>query len=195
MLERLAETEIAKAFGPDAGQFGPAMASLPPRHQRFVLACLAIGEKMNHTKAAKMAGYLPGKAGSSQLKVQGHRLAHDPKVRAALVETAKSHFEASTLTAAIFLANTVSNPKVERAVRVKAALGILDRGGIGPISEHKINVNHTDSRAEKLLKLAELAKAAGQDVREVLGELADITDVDYEVVVTKLKGEDASGQT
>ncbi len=185
MLARLAENEVADIFTPDAGKFGPKMAALPPRMQRFVLACLSVGEKMNHTKAAEMAGYEAGKAGSSQLKVQGHRLAHDIRVREALLEMAGSHFQASTLMAAMYLTKTVADSSVDHGIRVKAAIGILDRGGLHAKSEHNVNVTHTDNRAEKLLKLAELAKAAGQDPRAVLGELADVTDVEFKMVADK----------
>lgn len=181
MLEAAAAKEIEAVYIPE-GKFGPAMSALPERMQLFVLACLATGERMNYTKAAKLAGYEEGKIGSSQLKVQGHRLAHDPRVRAAITETAKNHFQASTLFAATYLVRAVANPKIDHKDRIKAATAILDRGGIHALTGHKLEVVHTDNRAEKLLKVIALAKAQGIDPRMFLGTLADVTDADYEMI-------------
>lgn len=187
MLEEIARQEASDAFAPNNGQFGPAMSKLTAMQQRFVIASIAIGGRRGGPKAAAWAGYnQDNKPGSTYLRVMAYKLKQDPKIRAAFVEMAKNEFEASTLYAANFLINLVADSKAEHKDRIKAASAILDRGGLHAMSEHKVSVTHNDDRASKLLRLAELARKAGQDPRQVLGDLADVTDADFVMVEPKL---------
>lgn len=171
---------------PDDAKFGPAMTVLTNKQKLFVLACLDFGCNVNHSRAAMLAGY---QGGPDVTKVKGHYLAHDPKIQAAFLEEAGKRLQAGTIAATALLIETMADKSQETKDRLKAAQMVLDRGGLHAMSEHKVVVNHTDDRASKLLRLAELARAAGQDPREVLGDLADITDVDYEVVTKKVSRE------
>jgi hypothetical protein len=166
-------------FLPDGAQLGPAMAKLNQRMQLFVIACLDLGGVKNHTKAARFAGY----AGDPlTLKVTGHRLAHDPNVQAALLEEAKKRIQASTVAAANLVEEVVSNPKYDVRDRLKAAMMILDRGGIHTMTEHRVDVNVNDSRAAQILEVTKLARQLGKDPRELLGTMVDVIEADFKVL-------------
>ena len=60
------------------GRLGPAMLALNERQRKFVHALMMQARKSN-SRAARMAGY--SATSSLLLRVTGHRLAHDPKVK------------------------------------------------------------------------------------------------------------------
>lgn len=162
-------------FLPPEAELGPCMKALLPRQQLFVLAMLDCGAKVNHTAAARMAGFL---GDTNTLKVQGHRLAHSQKVQAAILEEAQKRLQSATMVATALLQDVVGNPKVPVKSRLVAAGMILDRGGLHAKSEHKVQVSHTDNRADKILRVVELARLTGQDPQKLLGSLADVTDAE-----------------
>lgn len=171
---------------PSESDLGPAMRAILPRHRLFVIACLDSGVKIDFTRAARIAGYARGKPGDSTLRVRGHRLAHSPKIQAAILEESQKRLQAGTMAATGLLMKIVADPKEETKDRLKAAQMVLDRGGLGSVTVHKVDVTHTDNRIEKVAKIVELARLMGQDPKQLLGSLADVTDADFEMV-DKLK--------
>ena len=172
---------------PEEGKLGPAMKRLNDRQRLFVLACLELGCETNHTKAAAIAGY---SGNPDTMKVTAHRLAHDEKVQAALLEEAKRRVQAGTMGATALLVQTVGDETIDRKVRLKAAVEVLDRGGLHAVREVRApDGGGEGGRTEKLLRLAVLAKMLGQDPKALLGNLADVVPADLRVV----GGEDVSG--
>lgn len=164
---------------PDEGRLGPAMRALNERQRRFVIAMLDLGCQANHTRAAVLAGY----GGTNEtLRVTGHRLSHDDKVQAAILEEARKRLTTGTIAAVSLLIDTITDTTADRKDRLKASQILMDRGGLHAISEHTVKVEHTDDRAEKLAKLIALAKAQGIDPRSLLGNLSDVIDADYRVL-------------
>ncbi len=173
---------LALALEPEEGKLGPEMRRLTARQRVFVVALGMQRGRKDAPRAARIAGYSPGKPGSSQLRVQAHFLIHDAKVQAAIQEQARSKVNALTLQAVDLLEDTMRDANSARGDRLKAAAMVLDRGGLHALSEHKIDVNVNDTRAEKLLRVATLAREMGKDPRELLGGLADAIEGDFTVI-------------
>lgn len=165
------------------------MRALTARQKIFVIAVLDLGIKEN-LKAARVAGY---EGTDNTVKVTGHWLAHNPRVVAALKEGARTRFEMGTVAAARLVLDTVDDETIERKDRLKAAAMVLDRGGMPATTEHRVNVRHELTREEKVLRLAELAIAAGEDPRQLLGTLSDVIEGDF-ALIEKGKGDGAAGE-
>lgn len=163
----------------DDAKLGPAMRVLNPRQRAFVVALLDLGCQTNHTRAAMIAGY---EGNGNSLKVTAHRLAHDDRVQAAIIEEARKRLTTGTIAAVSYLVDVITSKAALDKDRLKAAQMLLDRGGIHAITEHNVKVEHTDNRSEKLAKLVVLAKAQGVDPRALLGGLSDVIEADYEVI-------------
>jgi hypothetical protein len=149
---------------------GPAMKRLTERQQMFVVALLDLG--CSHARAARAAGY--STSSELYLRVQGFRLAHNPVVQAALLEEAKKRVTAGTAAAVNLVMRVMGDEKVADKVRLKAAEMILDRGGLHGVHEaRQTGDGEGGGRAEKMLRLAMLAKLLGVDPRQVMGNLAD----------------------
>lgn len=164
---------------PPEENLGPAMRELSERHRAFVMACVAQGAKVNYTLAATRAGY-QGQSGA--MKVQAHRLAHDERIQAAILEEAKRSMGAATLMATALLVEIVADTNADRKDRIKAAGMILDRGGIPAASERRVEVRNVMSREEKVLKIVEACRPLGINPRAFLGNLIDVREGDYKVV-------------
>lgn len=172
--------EHLRAALPPDGELGPAMKALNERQQLFVLACLNMGSRVDHTRAVKIAGYQGTK---NSYKVQAHRLAHDAKVQAAILEEAGKRIQAGTIAASGLLVEVIGAKKVPVKDKLKAAGMLLDRGGLPAASEHRVTVTHPEDRVAKLQRMANLAKSLGLDPRQLLGNLSDAIEGDYEVLV------------
>ncbi len=175
------EEEIREALSklvPAEDRLGDAMLELNPRQRMFVLAVVLFGCASNQTRAARLAGY---DGTVSSLKVQAHRLAHNPKVQAALLEEAKKHFQAGTIAAGQLAMKFVGDDAIDPRIRLKAAEMVLDRGGLHKTTEQIVRSTYEPSREEKLLRLVEVARALGQDPRVLLGSLADVVEADFRV--------------
>lgn len=173
---------------PDEARLGPAMRALNERQRAFVIAMLDLGCASNHTRAAEIAGY--STASRDALTVTAHRLAHDSRVQEALLEEARKRLTAGTLQATALLVETIGDVTAERKDRLKAAQMLLDRGGLHALTEHKVQVEHTDNREEKIRRLVDLARAQGKDPKEFIGNLADAIEADFEVIDDKDTGTD-----
>ena len=155
------------------------MLAINPQQREFVFALMGQGLTLNYTEAARSAGYATTEGSQRDA---GYRLAHDEKVLAAIHEEAYKRLRAGTLAATALLTEFVAAEAVDPAVRLKAATALMDRGGLHARSEHLVAVTHSDDRAAKVARLVELARAQGQDPREVLGSLADAIEGDYAVL-------------
>lgn len=165
---------------PDPGMPGPAMLALNTRRQAFVMACLGQGVKVDHTKAAIAAGY--GSGSRNALHVSAHRLAHDEKIQAAILEEGKRRLQTFVPAAIACLGRMIGDEKVSPRERILASGMILDRGGIVPGSEHKITVNHNETREQKLLAIAAFCREAEIPLRQFLGNMVDFMPSDAKLL-------------
>lgn len=148
---------------PPESDLGPAMRALSQSQRRFVLALLETGAQDN-TVAAGMAGY-GGTEGSR--KVAAHRLAHNPKVQAAIKEEADRRLRAGALLAASALVEIAGNSMHKD--RFKASVELLNRAGLVVRTEHKVIVEDNRLSDEIEQGIIALAQRIGVDPTRLLG--------------------------
>lgn len=159
------------------------MLALPVRQRGFVIALLELGGQ-DFTRAAKMAGY--GGDSPNGLRTIAHRLAHDTKVQAAMLEEAQKRLGAHSILCTSTLIQIINGEIAGCTVkdRTKAIEMLLNRTGLHALTEHKVQVEHTISNEEALRKITLLAGRLGIDPAKLLGtgapvlegEFADVTD-------------------
>ncbi len=190
------ERGVLQVNMPPETEQGPAMRALPnDKWRAFVMACLNMGVGVNNTEAMRIAGFHDsGDAANGGLKVYAHKLAHDPRVQAAIQEEGRKKIRFGTMQATAVLMDAMTAMKTvvgkngetfeepDWKVRISSANSLLDRGGLHALSEHHVTVTNTKSREEKLMEVAKLARMLGKDPRELLGNLADSMDGDFKVI-------------
>lgn len=162
---------MANAERIDAGGvMGPALAALTGRQRQFV-------EAFADVRSYKVAGAAAGMTG-----MQAYEFAHSAGGQAAILEVVRKGMRVGTAAATKLLIDTIEDEKVDRKDRLKAALAVLDRGGVPSVTEQKIEVTRPMSREDKLRLLVDYAKVTGQDPRELIGNLADSDPRDVRVL-------------
>lgn len=159
-------------------KLGPAMTALTEQQRRFVFA-LAEDGSANHSRAAATAGYSPDDYGGQ--RVAGHRLWHDPKIRAAIQEVALARINSAAILAGSVLQEIAENRTLSAGDRLKAAGMILNRSGLHEKTEHKVVVEDTRDPAAMVAEVKAFAARLGLDPKKLLGE-AGIIDAEFEVV-------------
>lgn len=152
------------------------MRALNSAKQRFVIAVLELGST-NYSRAARIAGYKEGPG----IKVTAHRLAHNPKVIAALNEEAKRRLQASAPMAISELLK-IAETEMDGRLKLKAIEMILNRTGFNAISEHKIDVQHTYSDPAAIARIRDLSMQLGLDPTKLLGTAGVKIDEDGQVI-------------
>lgn len=155
-------------------KLGPAMRALNERQRQFVLALLEQGTT-NYTRAAAAAGY--GNNPES-LKVQAHRLAHDPRILAALQEEAKARITAGVVMAASSLVQIAEDSNTPTRDRLRALEMIMNRGGLHAMTESKQTIVHEADEAGAIARIKTLAATLGLDAKALLGS-AGVVDVEF----------------
>lgn len=175
---------IVAAYPPilDTQGLGPAMIELNPQQRAFVYALLDTGGQSN-TKAAALSGYAPGNPDAQ--RVTAYRLAHDPKVLAAIKEEANRRLHSGAILGASVLLEIANDPTHKD--RFKAASELLSRGGLVMATEHKVTVEHRDDKG-LIDKITVLANSLGLDPRQLLGNAAPAVDAEFEDVTPSTDG-------
>jgi phage terminase small subunit len=156
------------------------MQALSPRMRAFVLAVLD-QRKRSNTAAARRAGYGGESAGA--MRVTGHRLAHDPRVIAALHEEAGKRMETAAHIAASVVVGVMTRKDAKDRDVLKAAGMILDRTGFG--AAQTINVNKTVTRKVDVSaaagKIAEFRRRFPEQFAKLLGgePAAPVVDAEF----------------
>ena len=150
--------------------FGPAMSLLNERERAFVVAWNNGGQR-NASMAVRAAGY--SQTNGSE-HVQAHRLLHNPRIQAAIIEDQKARLIGLDADATNTVKEIMNNPQAPAPSRLKAAEMVYNRGGLGitSVTEHNINVTLTNS--EKMGKLHDLASELGIDPKVLLGNIVDL---------------------
>lgn len=155
---------------PAEHRMGPALKALNDRQRAFVVALVS---GASQGKAAQAAGY---NGTEEVLRVTGHRLAHDEKVQAAIVEETRKKFRFAAVAAADYLVAALTDAGVKDQDKIKAATAILDRGGLHVLTEHRVTLAADESLGDQVSRVVEVL---GRDVaRSLLGRMVDdVTDV------------------
>lgn len=159
--------------------FGPAMLALTELQQRFVI-CLLESGNANATAAAEAAGY--SNSSRNMLRVQAHQLMHSEKILNAMAEHARQHLRTGAFIGIRAVMEIASNPTHKD--QLKAAMSLLNRIGLHELTEHKVTVEHTDSK-QLTAKIVSLAKELGIDHTKLLGANA-VVDAEFIDVTPKL---------
>ncbi len=118
-------------------QLGPAMAALNERQRQFVYAMFEPGR--NYSDAARAAGYTD----EGGIRVQAHRLAHNPKVQAAMREEAENLIGGVLPLAHASMVDILKNPAhQDHAKMIKHAQALA---GITPTQ--RVEVHHKSDAA------------------------------------------------
>jgi hypothetical protein len=170
----------------EADDFGPAMAALTERQRAFVMAMIEF-PGITQQDAARRAGYSDPGPHSSAIRVQGHYLAHNPAIQAAIREEAGKRLNAASLTAAGVLLKLLSDDAVEPKDRIKAAGMLLDRSGFGAAQTINVNKTVTDRTGTAMLdRIKELALRLNVDPTKLLGAnvapAAEVVEAEFQVV-------------
>lgn len=156
------------------------MQALSPMMRAFVLALLD-QRKRNNTAAARRAGY--SDTSKVALRVTGYRLAHDPRVIAALHEEAGKRLETAAHIAASVVVDVMTSKDAENKDKLKAAGMLLDRTGFG--ASQTINVNKTVTRkidvAAAAQKIAEFRRRFPNQFAKLIGT-PEIVDAEFSEV-------------
>ena len=163
----------------DDPSFGPAMRALLPQQRKFVLACQMLGSTDNK-RAALLAGYGgQGKHGMQTAANAGWRLAHDERVQKAMLEEAGKRIGGLRFRALDVLREIVDSTKAKPAIKMRAALAVLDRTGMPAMTEQKMTVTHeVGPQALVLSKIREMIRI-NPKMREML-EAPVLKMIEYE---------------
>jgi|SRR5579859_2843374 len=161
---------------PEKDDFGPKMQALSERERTFVVAWFHTGSR---EKATMLAGY--AHSSDNVLRNAAWRVWHRPRVQEAIREFAAGSVlmggVPSALHAILEIAQTPGHKD-----QAKAAAMILDRTGFHPMTESKSTVVHEVSGSERMRKFIAAAKALGKDPKELLGQMSDVTDAEFEEI-------------
>lgn len=136
---------------------GPAMLALPQSMRAYVVARVFHG--LNRSKAAKAAGYSADDPDVA--KTQGYRLEHNEGIQAAIAEESRKLMRAEGPNSIRTLIEIRDNKKNEPKDRARAAIEILNRCGLGAVSESHVTVTHQMSEEQLDRRILELARELG----------------------------------
>lgn len=172
------------------GRLGPAMRALNERQRQFVFALLEQGTT-NYTRAAAVAGY--GNTDESR-KVIAHRLAHDPKILAAMQEEGKSRITAGVVMAASELVRIAEDSNTPTREKLRALEMIMNRGGLHAMTESRQTIVHETDEGAAVARIRDLAATLGLDPKKLLGSVGVVDAEFIEVTeVTKPTGGNTTG--
>ena len=158
-------------------KLGPAMLALTSSKMRTFVEIL-VGTGCSQTQAAK--GAYPGVSGNTARSL-GHKMAHDPRVQAALLEVSQKLIRSHVPMALATVIEIARNKDAAPRDRLKAATVLLDRGGLNAVSQHHVTVTH-QTDAEKDREIIALANELGLDdaaKAKLLGKAVVVTDVEF----------------
>lgn len=164
---------------PDEELLGPSMRACTPAMQRFVIALLTRGDD-NYTEAALQAGISPITAQS-----YGSRLAHHPKIAAAIREEADKRMRGAGILAASQMMKIAMD--LHHKDCYKACDRLLSQSGlmVETVQRHIIEDHRSDKELEQAIIL--LAKRNGLAPEKLLGR-PPVEDAEFEEVEGSMGG-------
>jgi phage terminase small subunit len=126
---------------PDEASLGPCMRALTQKQRRFVLE-LRHGPAGygSEVRAARAEGYGTRTSSDLALRVEAHRVLHNPNVQEALREIGGKIIRAEAFQS---IKNTVAIANdLQHRDCLKANLALMDRGGFAVETHHSVTVEH-----------------------------------------------------
>lgn len=178
-VEDMSEIHPLLTLTPDA-KLGPCMRALNERQRAFVIALIEMGG-INFSRAAFAAGYGNGNVESAS--VQGHRLAHDETILAAIHEEAHRRLRSGAVMAVQTLLEIANDQTAKHGDRLKAVEMLLNRSGLHAVTEHNIKVERHDVTDEGMIKrITLLAQKQGLDPAKLLGSAGVVLEGEFQEV-------------
>lgn len=165
---------------PTAGDWkdGPAMLALPnDRWRDFCRMYVRRGRMGAGDALVRAAGF--GVNSGVGRRVQAHRLMHDPRMQAAIIEETQRWMATAAPLAAHRIVAALSEE--DTGVALKAANMIFDRVGLHAVSEQRQTVEHR-ADPEVFREIAALAMALGIEPRRLLGNRVEGVMIEGEAV-------------
>jgi phage terminase small subunit len=172
---------MAKAIVPliqlDDGDLGPAMSALNAGERAFVIGKVHHG--LNNADAAAQAGY---STKGENAKTVGYRLAHSERVCAAIIEQSKRVLKSEGPKSINVLVAIRDSQKEDARDRIKAAVELLNRGGLSVVQEQHVTHDHTFylTPAQKDARIVALGKEFGLDDDAIKKLVTDPNVIDAE---------------
>lgn len=183
----MSDKSTSLCLTPDA-HFGPAMRNLNDRQRAFVVAMVETPD-INFTRAALQAGY--GNGNKESAAVQGHRLAHDQTILAAIREEADRRLRSGVIMAVQTVLEIASNPTAKEGDRLKACEMLFNRAGMHAVTEHNVKVEHKDVTDEGMIKRIKLlAERQGLDPSKLLGSAGVTIEAEFKEIVPEVIEDD-----
>lgn len=171
------ESDLIAALPPEA-ELGPAMLAIPERWRVMVMCCLSQVGKLDRAEAAQNAGYV---GDNDTLRVTAHRIWHDHRFQAAMLEQGRRALQGGVVRASKYLLDMIDDPEADAKDRLKAAGMILDRGGLPAVTE----THHKDvtplSQEQKIELATQLALRLGMAPTSLLGSMGTSAQVSQNV--------------
>lgn len=141
---------------------GPCMQALNEKQRDYVRMFVAYGDPLDAARASGYGGEHP-----QSVRNAAWKLAHDPRIKAALREYAEAHLSGLVPLATTALENILLNPA--HTSHFKAVERILNQAGMVIAQKHEVDV--VDNRTADELKsyVMSIANAHGLDVKKILG--------------------------
>jgi hypothetical protein len=162
----------------DLDDLGPCMALCTVGERNFVQAKLETGE--SNAECARLAGYSATNADS--LKSRGYILAHSERVQNALLEQSKRFLKTELPKSLRVILEIRDNKTVKAETRLKAAVEIINRGGMNIVQEGHITHDHRLSDEQIDREMIVLAKEAGwtpEMLQRALVDKSKVIDVEF----------------
>ncbi len=148
--------------------YGPAMRSLNPRRQAFVIALCHQTGRPNASRAYRDAGYKSDN--DVAVRASAYHVMHDARVQEAIMEYSRATLSTEGLLTAVSALKDVAADPAEPASRVKAAEAILGRVGFHAKTEHVVTVGRLDRGDDVLIeRMRRLAGKLGKSMEDILG--------------------------
>jgi phage terminase small subunit len=156
-----------KPISPDDDGFGPAMRDLNERQREFVIGYVEQPTRALSAIAAS-AGYSTGGKSGVGIRTQVNRMLRNEKILKAVREELDKRFRSDAVIGRAVLLEIALDKAHPH--RLKAAMGLLNRGGFHELHESVVHMQHTDMTAEGMIeRITALAGELNLDPRKLLG--------------------------
>ena len=149
---------------PSEDEWSPEMRALPHDGLRAAVVAHVWYKKSTH-EACRWAGYLDDSPHA--LEVKAARIFRYEKVQAAVMAESRKLMRSGAVPAVHYAIDLVNNPEAKEENRLKAALALMDRGGLHAIQESHTHTHEHRTTEEKDQRIAELLSILGISPDEV----------------------------
>ena len=142
---------------PDPDDLGERMCACTVGERAWVIAKLETGG--DNSECARLAGY--STSSPDVLKSTGYAIAHRQRVQDALLEQSRKMLKTELPRSLRTMIELRDDKKIKAEIRLKAAIEIMNRAGMGAIQKSQLTVTHELSEAELVQSIRVLSANLG----------------------------------